>query len=265
MHGDKNKSPEFHTALLAPSNPDGLPTPPGGHRWMPVESLSDEFNGDQLDRSKWIPRHPYWSRRDSRHEPVNVSVEDGNLRLRSTQRDGATEVKASTVNAACVTSKARNCRPGCYEARVKASDLSMTSAFWLQGQGIEIGVIENIGAPSKPWQEWLETTPMMNSHYNVAKPPISTPRKWKMPTRGCDDYHVFGVRWKDAETFWMNHNGAKVLEITPGGPFDKPQYMFFDTEVFTWHGWPTRESLLDPDKNTMLVDWVRSWKLVPVE
>lgn len=38
--------------------------------------------------------------------------------------------------------------------------------------------------------------------------------------------------------------------------------MFFDTEVFTWHGWPTQASLLDPQKNTMLVDWVRPWQLV---
>lgn len=57
------------------------------------------------------------------------------------------------------------------------------------------------------------------------------------------------------------HDGVKVAEVATGGPFDERQFMFFDTEVFTGHGWPTRDSLLDPTKNTMLVDWVRAWKL----
>jgi hypothetical protein len=38
--------------------------------------------------------------------------------------------------------------------------------------------------------------------------------------------------------------------------------MFFDTEVFAWEGWPDLESLRDAARNTMRVDWVRSWKLV---
>jgi hypothetical protein len=41
-------------------------------------------------------------------------------------------------------------------------------------------------------------------------------------------------------------------------------YLFFDTEVFTWYGLPTVASLKDPNLNTMLVDWVRAWKQVPV-
>jgi len=50
--------------------------------------------------------------------------------------------------------------------------------------------------------------------------------------------------------------------MTTGGPFDEPQYLFFDTEVFTWDGLPTIESLQDPARNTMQVDWARGWKLV---
>ena len=60
----------------------------------------------------------------------------------------------------------------------------------------------------------------------------------------------------------MYHDGQKVAELTPGGPFKESQYLFFDTEVFVWEGLPTIESLNDPSRNTMLVDWVRSWKLV---
>ena len=47
----------------------------------------------------------------------------------------------------------------------------------------------------------------------------------------------------------------KVHEVTLKNAFDEKRTMFFDTEVFTWRGWPS-ESLLDSLRNTMLVDWV---------
>lgn len=252
-------------AAEPPADPP-LPAPPDGYRWQPVAELSDEFNGEHLDGAKWIPRHPYWRGRDSRHEAFNVTVADGMLRLRSTLRDGAEEVKSSTVTAACVTSKRRNCTPGYYEARIRASDLSMTSAFWFQGKYTEIDVIENLGRASLEKSRWVEDTMMMNTHSFPEgwKQDVATPRQWKMPAAARDRFHTYGVWWQDAKTIGFYHDGVKVAEATPGGPFDEPQYLFFDTEVFTWHGWPTRDSLLDPTRNTMLVDWVRSWKLEPV-
>lgn len=241
-----------------------LPPPPEGYQWERVAQLSDEFEGTKLDTKKWIPRHPYWRGRDSRHEESNVSVAKGMLRLRSTLRKGAGKVDASTVTAACVSSKKRNCTPGYYEARIKASDISMTSAFWFQGKRTEIDVIENIGRPTSKKSRWIEDTMMMNTHYFQGgwKKDRKTPKQWKMPARASACFHTYGVWWKDAKTIWFYHNGVKVASVTPGGPFDEPQYMFFDTEVFTWHGWPTRASLLDSGKNAMLVDWVRSWRLV---
>ena len=264
--GDEDGSPSKFKRFIGngiPTNTEWLPRPPAGYRWSSIEILSDEFNGNSLDKSKWIPRHPYWSGRNSRHEKSNVSVADGKLRLKSTLREGAGEIKASTVTAACVTSRYRNCTTGYYEARIKASDLSMTTAFWFQGKYSEIDVIENIGRASLEENRWIDDTMMINTHFFRSgwKKDIATPRKWKMPTRARDRFHTYGMWWKDANTTWFYHDGVKVAEITHGGAFDEPQYMFFDTEVFTWHGWPTKESLLDPKRNTMLVDWVRAWKL----
>lgn len=240
-----------------------LPVLPEGHRWQLIETLSDEFAGSSLDESKWIPHHPYWRGRNSRHEERNVFVAGGMLRLKSTLRDEASEVHASTVTAACVTSKQRNCDLGYYEARIKASNLSMTSAFWFQGKYSEIDVIENIGHASRKESQWIEDTMMINTHFFRGgwKKDVATPKKWKMPAPAAARFHTYGVWWKDASTLWFYHDGIKVAEATAGGPFDEPQYMFFDTEVFTWHGWPTRTSLLDPKKNTMLVDWVRAWRM----
>ena len=83
-----------------------------------------------------------------------------------------------------------------------------------------------------------------------------------MPSGSADEYHVYGVWWKDEDTIWFYHNGERVAKIKTGGPFDEPMYMFFDTEVFVWEGLPDVASLKDPARNTMTVDWVRGWRLV---
>ena len=61
------------------------PAPPAGKMWVQVEKHSDEFNGSSLDGNKWMNYHPYWNGRPpSQYNRENVSVEDGNLLLRST-------------------------------------------------------------------------------------------------------------------------------------------------------------------------------------
>jgi hypothetical protein len=158
------------------------------------------------------------------------------------------------------------CHFGYYEARLKCSGLSMTSAFWFQGKYSEIDVIENVGNASNPKSEWINDTMMINTHYFKGGwgKDRNTPIKWQMPGPATD-YHVYGVWWKDKDNVWFYHNGTKVAAIRFGGPIEELQYMFFDTEVFTWHGWPTKASLLDDSRNTMLVDWVRGWKLEKIQ
>ena len=240
-----------------------MAAPPAGYNWVPVDEFSDEFNGTSLDTSKWRDYHPYWSGRDSTHEPANVSVGGGDLKLVSSLYAGSTEVNANTVTAACVSSQNKNCTYGYYEARIQASSLSMTSAFWFQGNPTEIDVIENIGDASNSGSTWIENTMMMNTHYYPngfgGAGYVNTPSQWTMPTLAREEYHTYGVWWKDENTIWFYHNDVKVVEKTPGGPFNVTQYMFFDTEVFTWHGWPLYDNLLDPTKNIMYVDWVRAW------
>ena len=236
------------------------PAPPAGKMWVQVDKHSDEFNGSSLDGNKWMNDHPYWNGREpSQYNTNNVSVADGNLKLRSTVAN-ANQV-GNWVYSACVTSKNRDCNVGYYESRIKASLLSMTTAFWFQGQNTEIDVIENMGACEA--NSNIDWTMRMNTHYfaNGWNNDIKTPESWRMPSKAGDEYHTYGVWWRNQNSIWMYHNDEKIVEITPGGPFNEPQYMFFDTETFTWDGLPTLASLNDPNKNAMLVDWVRAWKL----
>lgn len=260
------------TACFAAPNTSMLPAPPAGYKWQLVPSLSDEFNGTALDTHKWLPYQPYWTgRAPSQFDPANVSEGGGFLLLKSTtSRDTLAGIadpnKDIWVTAACVSSSTQRASYGYYEARMKASDLTMTSSFWLQGKYSEIDVVEEIG---KPVERPSEASTMMSSvHYFAGGwDHEKTNPSWKpMPTTSAGDYHVYGVWWKDANTVVFYNNGQEVAQVSTPGPFDEPMYLFFDTEVFApWEGLPAIDDLKDPAKNTMSVDWVRAWRLVPAK
>lgn len=254
----------FGGSMVLEANENALPTPPTGYKWVMQAEVSDEFEGTSLDREKWMPKHPFWSGRDSRFTKSNISVDGGMLRLRSSLKKAKGKAVAKNITAACVASSEPICGPGYYEARIKASALSMTSSFWFQGAYSEIDVIENTGSPSNPDVDWMDRTMMMNTHYypDGWDKDIKTPEKWEMPELARDAFQVFGVWWKDDGEIIFYYNGEPVATVQAGGDFAEKMYMYFDTEVFKWNGWPTKESLLDEGKNTMLVDWVRGWKLV---
>lgn len=258
------------TSQSTRANPS-LPPPPAGFHWQAISALSDEFNGSTLDASKWLPYLPYWKGRPpSQFEPKNVALTDGMLLLRSTALvTSLADVKNPEtdiwVASACVSSKQNNASYGYHEARIKASGLSMTSSFWFQGKYSEIDVVEQLGAPVKNPEDRFHMLMNTHSFKNGWDKDEATPARWKMPDEAAAKFHVYGVWWKDKDTIWFYHDGKKIAEVKPRCEFLEPMFMFFDTEVFTWSGLPSIQSLNDPARNTMKVDWVRSWKLTPVE
>ena len=245
-----------------------LPEPPPGYKWMPLSELTDEFNGQSLDPEKWQNNHPYWDGRvPSQFDTQNVWVKDGTLHLQSTTdvdniSEIADPVQDVWVRSACVSSIEPTAFYGYYEARMQASKLSMTSSFWFQGKYSEIDVVEQLGAPKDHPDR--SNHMLMNTHYypDGWESDKKTPVTRYMDTGAANEFHVYGLWWKDDHTIWFYHNGEKVAEVKTGGAFLEPMYMFFDTEVFVWEGLPDVNALKDGEKNTMMVDWVRSWKLV---
>ncbi|SIS85326.1 Por secretion system C-terminal sorting domain-containing protein [Zobellia uliginosa] len=254
-----------------------LPSPTNGKKWEKVEQLSDEFNGNSIDTSKWYDYHPFWSgRAPSNFKKGNAFVSDGYLNLRSTLRKEPSSVqdpfKDIWVDAAAAVSKTM-AQPGYYyEARFKASSLSMTSSFWFRvGKFSEIDVIEHIGNPSKEnRQDDLPYQYHVNTHYygkHAGLQPLGT--EYKMPGRGRDNFYTYGFWWKSPNELLFYFNGEQVMRIIPRVPLDEELRMIFDTEVFPFAtagvaniGLPKPENLRDNSKNTMKVDWVRVYKLV---
>lgn len=249
-----------------------LPEPPPGQHWVKIEELSDEFNGTELDVNKWSPRHPYWHGGSASHfAPENVSVNGGVLQLHSTAAKNPSEVKDRLnelwLKSACVSSTKPAALYGFYQARLKASKLSMFSSFWFQNKYAEIDVAEQIGSPGKHEGERLIMA--MNTHF-FTNGGVSSPNrqnqergaKAQMSSGAADNFHVYGVWWKEPNTVVFYLDGKEVANVKPPQPFTEPMFMFFDTEVHSFYGPPAIDSLKDPNKNTMTVDWIRSWKLV---
>ena len=73
----------FHPILLLGSlasmaQPDA---PPEKH-WVPVSELTDEFEGSELDDSKWLNYHPYWAGREpSGHSSDSTSMDRAEIIL----------------------------------------------------------------------------------------------------------------------------------------------------------------------------------------
>ncbi|MFC2111709.1 family 16 glycosylhydrolase [Bacteroidota bacterium] len=251
------------------------PVPPEGKKWVPVEELSDEFNQESLDTEKWNDYHPGWAgRTPSNFLRENVWVSDGMLHLRSNSRvKSMDEVKDSIrdvwVNSAAVSSVKRLAEPGWYyETKMKASDISMTNSFWFRmGDYSEIDVIEHMGHATNPDRPLTEFLYACNTHAYGSKRQegYSLGAHHYMATRGRDEFHVYGLWWKDPNTLWFYHNGVKVMEVTPSVPFEENLHMIWDTEVFRWHGLPTIEGLQDNSRNTMYVDFVRTFKLEDIK
>ena len=245
-----------------------LPEAPEGYVWELITELSDEFNSDYVDESKWIKTHP-WSRGrpPSYFDSTNLFVRNGNLELLSTADRGDSEKVKDPhadewVRAACLSSREQNASYGYYEVNMKASDLDMVSAFWFHGKYSEIDVVEEFGRPvNDPDKRFMM---LSCTHYKYGTPEYaSTPARWKMPTCASDEYHIYGVWWKDKNTIMFYHNNEKVNEVKTKD-FLEPLHLILDTEVMK-SGLPTVESLLDPDRNTFYVDWVRGWRLAKAE
>lgn len=254
-----------------------LPEAPDGYRWEVDPSLSDEFEGTTLDRTKWIDHLPGWEGRPpGKFMPESVVVRDGSLQISLTsmsEPDGD-----FTIAAGAVQSTTARAHFGYHEARIKASPLSASSNFWFfsdvlaEGeteQKFELIVQMGIG-------ESADHSHHMKSNAMMASRPREGTAKWTKAKRTdraalrsgiADEFHTYGCWWVDANTIRFYADGEHVYTIHPATDFDEapfrhPLFVSFVCETFDWQPIPTGEDLADPDRNTAYIDYLRSYRLV---
>src|SRR5208282_3099985 len=124
--------------------------------WVKFDPMTDEFEGKELDRSKWVLGIVGWKGRlPALFSEKNVTVSDGKLHLTMRKEKLPPEIEKQgyhDYSSAALHSKARSSY-GYYEVKAKPMDSGGSSSFWFHNEGksdwnTEIDVFE-IGGKAK--------------------------------------------------------------------------------------------------------------------
>lgn len=262
------------------------PEPPLGFRWVIIKNLSDEFNGEALNENKWNDHHPYWQGRPpAKFVPEAISVKDGLMQIKNgvlAEPDG--EFKYS---GGAVVSKSQDAYLGYYECKTKASKTRMSTTFWMSNRGanlnsitcandsysLELDIQECIGDANK-W-EGFKKKMNSNTHYwytdcTGEKITYSKGSNILLDSDVAENYHIYGAWWKNENevTFYADDNQSETvffLTDASNKPFDRPMAINMVTETYSWEAEPRIEVLNDDSRNTSYYDWIRSYKLLPID
>jgi len=212
-----------------------------------------------------------------------VSVTNGCLQLQAgtlPQPDGP-----FTLAGGAVQSRSEEAFYGYYEARMKASKISMSSTFWLSGGrhrvgdawvSQEIDITETVGAPhpepawSKDWNKFMNSNTHFNRSADGKKENLSAGGKAPLDPPADEAFHTYAAWWMDAKTIKFFLDDEYKFTIHPktnysATPFDHPMHVNLVTETYDWETPPTLEAVTNPQINTVRYDWVRAYVLVPKE
>lgn len=269
------------------------PLPPVGKRWVLNPNLSDEFNGTELDNSKWLDHHPTWRGREPGiFLPSQVSVADGFLQIRGEKlkeeivvRRGRGHKDVYTIAGGAVVSK-NSGHFGYYECRCKAAATTMSTTFWFSGgggigpngcdsYGQEWDIQECVGRRGDFDGKYFASGMHSNGHYwytdcdGEKHDHRADQVTFEDPGLASAAFHVYGGWWKDATeaSYYYDNGPAKhqtFYNKISDTPFDKPMRMNLvsETHPFPWIELPTDEELADPVKSVAVYDWVRGYSLV---
>lgn len=237
--------------LAAETTTDFLPASVPGKHWKLV--WNDEFDGSQLDETKWN-RLGDSKRRDGYWIKDDVYVDGkGHLVLR-TRQDG----DRFTCGAVNTREKFEKCQ-GYFVARCKLpKQPGHWPAFWLMCPGV--GSVGNEGRDGTeidifeaPWRDGQLTA---NLHWDGYGKDHKT-AGIKFRVEGVTDgWHTFSLLWTQAEyVFYVD--GKEVWRTTGGGVSQVPEFLKLTEEIGTWAGEIKQAQLPDYFE----VDYVRVYDL----
>jgi beta-glucanase (GH16 family) len=246
--------------------PDG---PPADGKWEKVPELSDEFDGDALDSSKWWDHNPGWAGRSPSYFAAdNVRVADGKLQLIARLQDPPESLKPwpsfKNYSTASVVSKTPALY-GYYEVKAKVMALDVDSAFWFytplpapaSNQHVEeLDVFEIAGGGGAKFDRTL-----FNTMHVWKTPEFGDKRPWakavefRAPARLADDYHVYGMEW-DKDQIKCYFDGYLFARYANTN-WHYPLSLLFDNEIQPqWFGTPPPQGF----SGTFNVEYVRAWR-----
>ncbi len=217
---------------------------------------SDEFDGAELDRSKWDFRLNFWGKRFDAYTDEGIVLKDGNLEIHLVEKDGEFASAQLQTGTNVFDYAGREgagpafCgghgiwplqkypeprflhRYGYYECRCKFQQQpGWWSAFWLQSQtpgvspwdptytGIEVDIMENFE------RDGSVTSGNIYGNYGDRNREDARVRY----TVDQAAWHRFGVHWS-REGYVFYCDGVETARSTPGIVSKVPQFLLLTTE-----------------------------------
>ncbi|MDW5288067.1 family 16 glycosylhydrolase [Formosa sp. PL04] len=263
--------------------------------WILNTEISDEFEGDVIDESKWLVQgrdgvyqSNFVGRAPSQFSTENVRLEDGKLKLEtrwepeynfSPKVDAEGTAYENITTAAVITKK--EIVYGYFEVKSKAADAEVTSSFWGTGGNTELDFFEMFGDHKQTNKLWRDRELWWSIHDWSPEGGGNTTytENHDLGFRVADAFHVYGYDWSedgvkiyvDGELFSKvsvaeinayddsQHNGGNGSN--PNYVIDKPIKIWFDQETFPWHGVPdSKADLGDNGSVDFEIEYLRVWQ-----
>jgi len=219
-------------------------------------SWSDEFDGTEVDSSKWHVRYP-GPRSNAYNDASALTVSDGTLKIKAFRND-----TGAVITGMIGTQDTYLTAYGYFECRVKFQQKGgSSSAFWLQSPklGDGVGDSRKYGAEIDIYEFRYMKNNRLNFtlHWDGYKEHHKRDGYRYRSTDLMNGWQTVGCLWtKDSYTFYVN---GMAIWSSSEGVSSTDQYIILSFEIHDWGGDITKIELPD----VVEYDYVRVYK--PIE
>ncbi|WP_282049487.1 family 16 glycosylhydrolase [Maribacter aquivivus] len=229
--------------------------------WKLIKKYSDEFEGNNLNYSRWYPNNPKWKGRPPTYfHESNVSLKNGELVIKVNQHGAEKLPNEFTHSTGFIKSKTKFLY-GYFEAEAKLMDAPWVSGFWMTNVDkdwwTEIDICENAPGVENNRHD-------LNSNIHVFKSPkehgdvkkhFSRTKKYFFPEELQKDYHVWGLEWtKEYIRFYID---GILFREAKNTHWHQPLEVNFNCESNKWFGALPDNNKLNGEYH---VKYFRVWK-----
>ncbi|TWU59213.1 Beta-porphyranase B precursor [Rubripirellula tenax] len=249
---------------------------------MPVEPLSDEFDGSALNKDKWNadPAAKGWGwigRPPGLFQESSIKVADGHMNVTVGKLDEPKVIHGHEFkyHGAIIRSRTPGDVGMYFECRMKANATEMSSTFWLMTpsdseQKLELDIQECVGRTSDKTDGWGRSWNKIFHSNMIRRPTKDQPEKDQLQgsvpteTKNSERFYVYGAWWKSPREVMFYLDGKYTYSIKPNVDWDVPSHYQMAIETYDWNPVPEDGGLIasgTKEERTTQYDWIRTWKL----
>lgn len=258
------------------------PQAPDGKKWVLNKEMSDEFEGNTLDESKWQkePLGNDWNwdgRAPGLFKSNNVVVKDGKMNITVSKLDAPVVKNGKTfTHQGGIVRSVQAGKVGMYfEAKMKANKTVMSSTFWLMskyncGKKLELDIQECVGTITDKTEDWAKKWDQIFHANAIHRETTCNPKSKRVQkqftpeTKNYERFYTYGAWWKSSTEILFYLDGKYTFTLNPTVEWDVPAFIQMAIETYDWNPIPAGGGLVEHgtwQERTTQYDWVRTWEL----